>query len=302
MDFTVSEKMQTIVGMIDEFVDKELIPLEPVFLRDDMATLEKEIKDKQRLVKQMELWAPNHPVEYGGMGLDLMEHALVSEALGRTPLGHYVFGCQAPDAGNAEILHLHGTPEQKARYLKPLIQGDIRSCFSMTEVELPGSNPLMMETTAVKDGDDYVINGQKWYTTASDGAEFAIVMAVTNPDAPPYLQASMIIVPTEHPRVQPGPVHPGHGRNRYGLFQPRRNPLSVLPGSAEKPAGTRRPRVRHCPGTAGPRTHPPLHALDRHLQPGHGPHVPACGIPPHRPRSNVEHQTDRSGLDRGIRR
>jgi acyl-CoA dehydrogenase len=169
MDFTVSEKMQTIVGMIDEFVDKELIPLEPVFLRGDMTTLEKEIKDKQRLVKQMELWAPNHPVEYGGMGLDLMEHALVSEALGRTPLGHYVFGCQAPDAGNAEILHLHGTPEQKARYLKPLIQGDIRSCFSMTEVELPGSNPLMMDTTAVKDGDDYVINGQKWYTTLRTG-------------------------------------------------------------------------------------------------------------------------------------
>ena len=199
MDFTVSEKIQTIVGMIDEFVDKELIPLEPVFLRGDTIVLEKEIKDKQRLVKQMELWAPNHPVEYGGMGLDLMEHALVSEALGRTPLGHYVFGCQAPDAGNAEILHLHGTSEQKAQYLNPLIQGDIRSCFSMTEVEMPGSNPLMMETTAVKDGDDYVINGQKWYTTSSDGAEFAIVMAVTNPDAPPYLQASMIIVPTDTP-------------------------------------------------------------------------------------------------------
>jgi alkylation response protein AidB-like acyl-CoA dehydrogenase len=218
MDFTVSEKMQTIVGMIDEFVDKELIPLEPVFLRGDMTTLEKEIKDKQRLVKQMELWAPNHPVEYGGMGLDLMEHALVSEALGRTPLGHYVFGCQAPDAGNAEILHLHGTSEQKARYLKPLIQGDIRSCFSMTEVELPGSNPLMMDTTAVKDGDDYVINGQKWYTTASDGAEFAIVMAVTNPDAPPYLQASMIIVPTDTPGFNQVRCIPVMGETGTGYF------------------------------------------------------------------------------------
>ncbi|MGD8945332.1 MAG: acyl-CoA dehydrogenase family protein, partial [Desulfobacterales bacterium] len=105
----------------------------------------------------------------------------------------------APDAGNIEILHQFGTEEQKASYLKPLVEGKIRSCFSMTEVELPGSNPVMMDTTAVKDGDDYVINGQKWYTTAADGAAFAIVMAVTNPDADPYLRASMIIVPTDTP-------------------------------------------------------------------------------------------------------
>ncbi|MDD5713259.1 MAG: acyl-CoA dehydrogenase family protein, partial [Smithellaceae bacterium] len=132
-------------------------------------------------------------------GLNLMEHALVSEELGRSPLGHYCFGCQAPDAGNVEILHKHGTDEQKEKYLKPLIDGKIRSCFSMTEVELAGSNPVMMDTTAIKDGDDYVINGQKWYTTAADGAEFAIVMAVTNPENPTYLQASMIIVPTNTP-------------------------------------------------------------------------------------------------------
>lgn len=156
-------------------------------------------RKKRNMVKKMELWAPNHPKEYGGMGLNLVEHAFVSESLGRTPIGHYVFGCQAPDAGNIEILHLHGTPEQKEKYLRPLVEGKIRSCFSMTEVEMPGSNPVMMATTAVKDGDDYVINGQKWYTSSSDGAEFAIVMAVTNPDAPTYLQASMIIVPCSTP-------------------------------------------------------------------------------------------------------
>jgi len=133
------------------------------------------------------------------MGLDLTEFALVSESLGRSPLGHFVFGCHAPDAGNIEILHIHGAEEQKERYLRPLVEGRIRSCFSMTEVEMPGSNPVMLETTAVKEGGDYVINGQKWYTTAADGAEFAIVMAVTNPDNPPYLQASMIIVPTDAP-------------------------------------------------------------------------------------------------------
>jgi acyl-CoA dehydrogenase len=203
MDFSVSEKMQTITAMIDEFVQKELVPLEPLVLRRGFAAMLPELTQKRRMVKQMELWAPNHPKEYGGMGLDLKEHALVSESLGRSILGHYVFGCQAPDAGNIEILHMFGTPEQKENWLRPLVEGSIRSCFSMTEVEMPGSNPVMMDTTAVKDGDDYVINGQKWYTSSSDGARFAIVMAVTNPEASPYQRASMIIVPTDTPGFNP---------------------------------------------------------------------------------------------------
>ena len=199
MDFAVSEKMQTIIAMMDEFVEKELIPIEPEFMSKSAKNLLPVFEEKRKMVKQMELWAPNHPIEYGGMGLNLMEHALVSESLGRSPLGHYVFGCQAPDAGNIEILHLYGTDEQKEKYLRPLVEGKIRSCFSMTEVELPGSNPVLMDTTAVKDGGDYVINGQKWYTSSADGAAFAIVMAVTNPEGDPYLRASMIIVPTDTP-------------------------------------------------------------------------------------------------------
>ena len=195
MDFTVSEKMQTILGMMKEFVQKELIPLEPEFLTKSVSEMVPVLEEKRQMVRQMELWAPLHPKQYGGMELILMESALVFEALGGTPLGLYVFGCQAPDAGNIEILHQFGTDEQKEKYLRPLVEGKIRSCFSMTEVELPGSNPVMLDTTAVKDGDDYVINGHKWYTSSADGAEFAIVMAVTNPDAGPYLQASMIIVP-----------------------------------------------------------------------------------------------------------
>ncbi len=199
MDFTISEKMQTILELMSEFMEKEVIPLEPQFLHRPFSEMTPVLHEKREMVKRMELWAPPHPVEYGGMGLDLMEFALVSECLGQSPLGHYVFGCQAPDAGNIEILHLHGTDEQKEIYLGPLVDGSIRSCFSMTEVEMPGSNPTMLETTATTDGDDYVINGQKWYTTAADGANFAIVMAVTNPDSPTYLQASMIIVPTDTP-------------------------------------------------------------------------------------------------------
>ncbi|MGB9735385.1 MAG: acyl-CoA dehydrogenase family protein [bacterium] len=199
MDFEVPEKIKTIVDLINEFVDKELIPLEPEFMKKGIKEMMPVLNEKREMVKKMELWAPNQPKEYGGMGLNLVEHAFVSEALGRTPLGHYVFGCQAPDAGNMEILYLHGTDEQKEKYLKPLVEGRIRSCFSMTEPEMPGSNPIMLETTAVKDGDDYIINGQKWFSTAADGSAFTIVMAITNPEAPPYLRASMIIVPTGTP-------------------------------------------------------------------------------------------------------
>jgi len=199
MDFSLSEKMQTILGMIAEFVNRELVPLEQEFLRAPFGSLLPELENRRAKVKQMGLWAPGHPEELGGMGLDLVELGLVSEALGGSPLGHFVFGCQAPDAGNVEILHLYGTPEQKERWLEPLVAGEIRSCFSMTEVELPGSNPVMMDTTAVKEGDDYVINGQKWYTTSADGAAFAVVMAITDPEAPPYQRASMIIVPTDTP-------------------------------------------------------------------------------------------------------
>jgi len=237
MDFAVSEKMQTVIEMIDEFVDKELIPLEPEFTRKSFTEMKPALEEKRAMVKKMELWAPNHPTEYGGMGLDLVEHALVSEALGRSPLGHYVFNCQAPDAGNIEILHLYGSDGQKERYLRPLIDGKIRSCFAMTEVDMPGSNPLMLEATAVEDGDEWVINGHKWWTTGADGAEFAIVMAVTNPDAPPYLRASMIIVPCDTPgynlvRNVPVMGHEGDDYFSHGevLFQSCRVPKENLLG------------------------------------------------------------------------
>src|SRR3989339_1556930 len=238
MDFLIPEKTQIIVEMMDEFVKKELYPLEKDLDSDDYPAFEKELHKKREIVKQMELWAPNHPKEFGGMGLSLMEHALVSEVLGQSPLGHYVFGCQAPDAGNIEILHLYGTPTQKEKYLKPLIEGKIRSCFSMTEVDMPGSNPVMLETTAVKEGNDYIINGQKWYSSSADGSAFAIVMAVTNPEAQPYLRASMIIVPTDTPgfnlvRNISVMGHAGEGYFSHAeiLYQSCRVPQTNLLGS-----------------------------------------------------------------------
>lgn len=238
MDFEISEKMTTILDMVGQFMDTEVIPLEGELLHGDQATLDEMVRRAQDKVRQMEMWAPNHPVEFGGLGLSMLEHGLVSEALGRSPLGHIVFGVQAPDAGNIEILHAHATDEQRETFLRPLVAGEIRSCFSMTEPEMPGSNPTMMATTAVKDGTDYVINGQKWFTTAADGAAFAIVMAVTNPEAPPHQRASMILVPTDTPgfnlvRNVSMMGHPGSGHASHAevIYQGCRVPQANLLGT-----------------------------------------------------------------------
>jgi alkylation response protein AidB-like acyl-CoA dehydrogenase len=238
MDFDVSEKMQTILDMVRSFMDAQVIPLEQEMLFGSPAALDAGVHVAQRRVREMGLWASNHPVEFGGLGLDMVEHGLLSEALGRSPLGHLVFGVQAPDAGNVEILHRYATDEQRERYLRPLVEGKIRSCFSMTEPEMPGSNPVMMATTALKDGNDYVINGQKWFTSSADGADFAIVMAVTDPTAPPYQRASMILVPTDTPgfnRVRNisvmGHAGSGHASHAEIIYQSCRVPQSNLLGS-----------------------------------------------------------------------
>jgi alkylation response protein AidB-like acyl-CoA dehydrogenase len=158
------------------------------------------LAEKRQQVKDLGLWAPHLPEAIGGMGLSLLEFAHISEALGHSPLGHYTFNCQAPDVGNMEILHQFGTAEQQERFLQPLVEGRIRSCFSMTEPGHAGSNPVWMSTTAEKEGTDYLINGHKWFTSSADGAAFAIVMAVTNPEAEsPYRRASQILVPLDTP-------------------------------------------------------------------------------------------------------
>ena len=191
-----SEELLGLLDRIKEFVRERVYPLEAEFLRRPFRELTSTLNTKREEVKAKGLWAPHLPDEYGGLGLTLSEFALVSEELGRTPLGHYLFNCQAPDIGNMEILMEHGTEEQKEKYFLPLSRGDVRSCFSMTEPEHPGSNPTWMSTTAVKDGDDYVINGHKWFTSSAEGASFAIVMAITDPEGTnKYKRASQIIVP-----------------------------------------------------------------------------------------------------------
>ncbi len=195
-----NEKLHGLIDRIREFLHTRVYPLEADFLSRPFRELVPVLNARREEVKQLGLWAPHLSPEHGGLGLTLSEFAHVGEELGRTPLGHYVFNCQAPDIGNMEILLEHGTPEQKELYFAPLARGDVRSCFSMTEPDHPGSNPTWLSTTAVKDGDDYVINGHKWFTSSADGASFAIVMAVTNPDEPNrHKRASQIIVPLPNP-------------------------------------------------------------------------------------------------------
>jgi len=191
-----SERISTVLPKIQEFLRTEIYPLERDFLSRPFRELIPTLKAKRNLVKAQGLWTPHLPKQFGGLGLTLSEFAHVSEQLGRSPLGHYLFNCQAPDIGNMEILISHGTDAQRQQYLEPLICGDVRSCFSMTEPEHPGSNPSWMSTSALKDGSNYVINGHKWFTSAAEGASFAIVMAVTDPESTNrYKRASQIIVP-----------------------------------------------------------------------------------------------------------
>jgi len=192
-----------------------VLPNEAALDREDDAA-DAIVAELQAEVKAAGLWAPHVPPEAGGTGTGFLDYAYLNEQIGRTLWGQLAFGCQAPDAGNAEILHLFGTDEQKERWLLPLVAGDIRSFFSMTEPEVPGSDPTTLRTRAVRDGDEYVIDGHKWFSSGAEGAAFGIVMAVTDPDVEPHRRASQIVVPAETPGVEVVRAIPtmGHrGRN-----------------------------------------------------------------------------------------
>jgi acyl-CoA dehydrogenase len=190
-------------GRVRAFLAERMPALERRMLLEGWKAVEPELDALRGQVRAAGLWAPAVPREWGGMGLTLLEFARVSEELGRWIAGHYTFGVQAPDMGNMELLHAHGTPAQRERWLRPLAAGQVRSCFGMTEPEHAGSNPVVLSTTAVRAGDGYVLDGHKWFTSSADGAAFAIVMAVTTPDAPrPHERASMLLVPMDAPGVE----------------------------------------------------------------------------------------------------
>jgi alkylation response protein AidB-like acyl-CoA dehydrogenase len=199
MDFQVPAALADRLAAIRGFVDERVQPLERALLDGEWPVLEAAVAGLRQDVRARGWWAPHLPASVGGTGGGLVELGLVSEVLGRSPLAHWVFGCNAPDAGNAELLLSHGTAEQQARFLAPLAAGEARSCFLMTEPEHAGSNPTVMSTTARREGDEWVLDGHKWFATGAEGAAFGICMAVTDPEAERHRRASMILVETDRP-------------------------------------------------------------------------------------------------------
>jgi acyl-CoA dehydrogenase len=230
MDFNPSPEVAALRERVLDFMDEQVYPQE----RELMEALDAEVKPGvpypenlgavREEAKSEGLWNLFMPDERFGPGLKNWEYGLLCEEMGRSPMAApMAFNCAAPDTGNMEILAEHGTAEQQERWLHPLLEGKIRSCFSMTEQAVSGSDPTLLQARAELDGDEWVVNGHKWFTSGAMGAELAIAMVVTDPDAPPYSRASMICVPTETPGfnlVRPISVMghdggPGHCEIRY---------------------------------------------------------------------------------------
>lgn len=195
-----SAALLDLVSRYQAFLKEFIYPIEKEIIYGSFKSHLTKLRELRALAQSKGLFTPHLSVDEGGLGLSLPEFARISEVLGTSPLGHYIFNCNAPDIGNMELMHAFASPFLKETFLKPLQRGEIRSCFSMTEPEHAGSNPIHMSTQAVLEGDEYVINGHKWFTTAADGAQFTIVMAITNPEAENvYQRASMILVPLDNP-------------------------------------------------------------------------------------------------------
>ncbi len=184
------------------FVSQELRAAEEAFLQGRYEEALALVEEAREEVRRRGWWLPQISEEHGGWGLSLEDFSTVAEELGRSPVGHLAFHCQAPDAGNMELLEEFATDLQKERFLAPLLAGEVRSCFAMTEPGRPGSNPTWMETKAERRGEQWVLNGRKWFSTAADGAAFAIVMAVTNEEGPKHRRASMFLVPMDTPGME----------------------------------------------------------------------------------------------------
>jgi acyl-CoA dehydrogenase len=203
-DFSTEPEFEEKLEWMRGFIREEIYPLEVAGLTDDQ--LAAAMRPLQEVVKGQGLWAAHLPPELGGGGFGQVRLGLMHEILGQSPYGPVVFGNNAPDSGNAELLAVgiaqSGKEEQRERWLQPLLDGRLRSGFSMTEPGTAGSDPTLLATTAVRDGDEYVLNGRKWFTTNGSVADFLIVMAVTDPDVHPYQGSSMILVPVNTPGVE----------------------------------------------------------------------------------------------------
>jgi acyl-CoA dehydrogenase len=197
-DFSTDPEFERKLEWMRGFMQDEVYLLESLegVSEQQFARVLEPLRDE---VKAQGLWAAHLPPELGGQGFGAVKLGLMNEILGRSPFGPTVFGSQAPDAGNAELIAAAGTPEQKERFLEPLLAGDVKSAFSMTEPDTAGSDPTLLRTTAVRDGGEWVLNGRKWFTSNGSVADFLVVMAVTDPDAVPHKRASMFLVPAGTP-------------------------------------------------------------------------------------------------------
>ncbi len=193
------------------FMDSDIYPNEAFFHQHGMRSPQGQarMKELQAKTKAMGIWAPHLPAEAGGMGIGFMPYVYLNELFGRSPIAPRAFGSQAPDSGNAEILWQFGSSELQNRFMKPLVNGDIYSCYSMTEPEVSGADPTNLQTRAIRDGDEWVISGHKWFTSQAEGSTFAIAMVATELDQPPHRRFSQIVVPTSTPGfniIRPVPV------------------------------------------------------------------------------------------------
>ncbi|MFE3188486.1 acyl-CoA dehydrogenase family protein [Nocardia sp. NPDC059240] len=244
---------------MDDFVKSEIYPLETLDL--DWTQLRKAVAPLQQEVKAQGLWAAHLGHELGGPGFGQVKLGLMNEIIGKVIFAPLVFGNAAPDSGNSEILAIAGTPDQKKRWLEPLLAGEMMSAFALTEPDNAGADPTRLSTTAVRDGDDWVINGRKWFISNASIADFFIAMVVTDPDAERHRRASQIIIPADTPGVHilrdiPTIEHDHIRPNWYGyhaemVFENVRVPVdSVLgqPGDgfliAQKRLGPG--RIHHC--------------------------------------------------------
>jgi acyl-CoA dehydrogenase len=240
-EFETDHEFQAKLDWMSDFVRSEIWPLETLFTELDFDGLMRAMRPLQEQVKRQGLWAAHLEPELGGQGFGQVKLGLMHEILGSSPIAPFAFGNAAPDSGNSEILALAGTAEQKERYLHPLLAGDLRSAFSMTEPDTAGSDPTLLRTAAVKDGDHWVLNGRKWFSTNGSIADFLIVMAVTDPDARSHQRASMFIVDADTPGVNvirdvPTMEHPWESFGRYGnhaeiAYQDVRVPAQALLGA-----------------------------------------------------------------------
>ena len=298
-DLRPTDEVLELRARVRAFMEEHVYPNEPALSREDEAA-DALVERLRGLVKEQGLWAPHLPPEAGGSNGSFLVYAHLNEEIGRSVWAQLIFGCQAPDAGNGEILWHFGTDEQKERWLRPLVAGEVRSFFSMTEPEVPGSDPTTLRTRAVRDGDEWVIDGHKWFSSGAEGAAFGIVMAVTDPEADPHRRATPDHRPGGHARRGGRPRGSDHGTPRSRLDDALRGALHGRARPCREHAGRGGRRLPHRAEAARARPHPPRHALARPDAARVRAHVHlrarAGGL-----RRPARGQADRPELDRGLR-